>query len=49
MFLLFVNNLPEAIEALALVFVNDVKMVVRRVQKTFLRRSVITTWGWSEK
>ncbi len=47
--LLFMNDLPDALEALALVFVDDVKMVVRRVQKTFLRRSLITTWGWSEK
>ncbi len=40
--LLFVNELTDALEALALVLTDDVKMVS-------MHCSIIAAWGWSKK
>ncbi len=49
LFLLFVNDLPNALEALSLLFVDDVKSVTHRTQNINLERSLITVWSWSKK
>ncbi len=49
MFRLFVNDFPNALEALKLLFVGDVKMVTPRTQNMNLHSSLIAAWGWSQK
>ncbi len=44
---LFVNDLPEVLEALTLLFADDVKMVTRRSQSMNLHRSLTAAWDWS--
>ncbi len=49
LFLLFVNDLPDALETLTLLFADDVKMVTRRSQSMNLRNSLTAAWVWSKK
>ncbi len=49
MFLLFVNDLPDAIEALTLLFVDIVKMVTPRTQNMNLHNCRIAAWDWSQE
>ncbi len=44
LFLLFVNNLPGALEALAMLFSDDVKKVTRRTQKV-IRMELVAEMG----
>ncbi len=46
---LFANDLPEVLEALTLLFADDVKMVTRRSQSMNLHRSLTAAWDWSKK
>ncbi len=48
-FRLFVNDPPDALEALTLLFVDDVKMVTRRTPNINLHSSLIAAWDWSKK
>ncbi len=45
----FVYNLPGALEALKLLFVDDVKMVTQWTQNMRLRSSLIAAWDVSKK
>ncbi len=47
LFLLFVNDLPNVLEALALLFADDVKTVTRRTQNMNLHNSLIAAWDLS--
>ncbi len=47
--LLFVNDLPDALEALTLLFTHDVKMVTLRTQNLNLHSSLIAVWDWSHR
>ncbi len=47
--LLFVNDLPDALKALMLLFVDDVKIVTRRTQNMHLPKSLTAAWDWSKK
>ncbi len=47
LFLLFVNDLPNVLEALALLFPDDVKKVTRRTQNMNLHNSLIAAWDLS--
>ncbi len=49
LFLLFVHDLPDVLETLTLLFVNDVKMVTRRSQRMNFHSSLTTVWDWSKK
>ncbi len=49
LFLLFVNNLPDVLETLTLLFADDAKMVTRRSQSMNLRSSLTAAWDWSKK
>ncbi len=49
LFLLFMNDLPDVLEALPLLFSDDVKMVTRRSQSMDLHSSLTATWDWSKK
>ncbi len=49
LYFLFVNDLSDSLEALTLLFVNDVKMETLQAQKSSLPRSLITAWDWSER
>ncbi len=49
LFLPFVNDLPEALKALTLVFAGDVKMVTPRTQNMHLHGFLIAEWDWSQK
>ncbi len=44
LFLLFVNDLPDVIEALTLLFADDVKMVTRRSHSMNLHSSLTAAW-----
>ncbi len=46
LFLLFVNDLPDVLEALTLLFVDD---VTRRTQNMYLHSSLTAAWDWSKK
>ncbi len=48
-FLLFVSNLPDALEVLTLLFADDVKMVTRRTQNINLHVSLTAAWDWAKK
>ncbi len=48
-FLLFVNDPPDALEALSLLFTHDVKMVTLRIQNMNLYSRLVTAWDWSQK
>ncbi len=49
LFLLIVNDLQHAVEALVLIFVGDVKMVNRRPKYISIQSFLIlTTWDWSQ-
>ncbi len=45
LFLMFVNDLPDALGALTLLFADDVKVVTRRPQNISLHNSHIIKWG----
>ncbi len=47
--LLFVNDLPDVLETLTLLFADDVKMVTRRSQSMSLYSSLIAAWDQSKK
>ncbi len=49
LFLLFVNDLPDALEILTLLFADDVKMVTRRSQSMNLRSSLTAAWDWTDQ
>ncbi len=49
LFLLFVNDLPDALETMTLLFADNVKMVTRRSQSMNLYSSLTATWDWSKK
>ncbi len=49
MLLLFVNDPSNVLEALAPVFADDVRLVVRRVQNMNLHSSLTAAWDWSKK
>ncbi len=46
---LFVNDLPDALEALTLLFVDGVKMVNRRAQDMNLHSYLIAARDWSKR
>ncbi len=48
-FLLFGNNLPDAFEALTLLFADDLRMVTLRTQNINLHSPLIAEWDWSQK
>ncbi len=45
-FRLFVDDLPGALEAQALLFAHDVKMATPRTQKMNLHSPLIAAWDW---
>ncbi len=47
--LLFVNDLPDVLETMTLLFADDVKMVTRRSQSMNLHSSLTAAWDWSKK
>ncbi len=47
--LFFVNYLSDVLEALELLFADDVKLVTRRTQNLNLHRSLTATWDWLKK
>ncbi len=49
LFLLFVNGLPDVLEALTLHMEDDVKLVTRRTQNMGLHSSPTATWEWLKK
>ncbi len=49
LFLLFVNDLPYALQDLTLLFADDAKMVIRRTQNMNMHSSLIATWDRSQK
>ncbi len=48
LFLFFVNDLPDVLETLALLFADEVKMVTRWSQRMNLHRSLTAAWDWSK-
>ncbi len=48
-FFSFATDLPDALESLALLFVDGIKMVNQNAQKISLQRSHVTAWDWPEK
>ncbi len=44
LFLLFVNDLPDVLETMTLLFADDVKMVTRRSQSMSLHSSLAAAW-----
>ncbi len=48
LFLLLVNDLTDALEALTLLFADDAKMVNPRTQNTNLHNALIAAWDWSK-
>ncbi len=49
LFLLFLNDLLDGLEALTLLFADDVTMVAQRIQNMNLHSSLTAAWGWSER
>ncbi len=49
LFLLFVDNLPDVLGTVTLLFADDVKMVTRRLQSMNLRSSLTAAWTWTKK
>ncbi len=49
LFLLFVNDLPDVLETLTLLFADYVNMVTRRSQSMNLHSSLTAAWDWSKK
>ncbi len=47
--LLFMNDLPDILEALTLLFADDVKMVTPQTQNINPHSSLIAAWDWSQK
>ncbi len=47
--LLFLNDLPDVLEALTLLFVDDVQMVTRRTQNMNLHSFLTAECDWSKK
>ncbi len=47
LFLLFVNDLPDALETMTLLFANDFKMVTSRTLDMNLLNNFIAVWDWS--
>ncbi len=43
------NDLPDVLETLTLLFADDVKMVTRWSQSMNLRSSLTAAWDWSKK
>ncbi len=46
LFLLFVNGLPDVLEALTLLFADDVKLLTRRTQNMNLHSSLTAAWDY---
>ncbi len=46
LFLFFVNDLPDVLETLTLLFADDVKMVTRRSQSMNFHSSLTAAWDW---
>ncbi len=44
LFLLFMNDIPDILESLTLLFEDDVKMVTRKTQNTNLHISLTAAW-----
>ncbi len=49
LFLLFVNDLPDALETMTLLFADDFKMVTQRSQSVNLHSSLAAAWDWPKK
>ncbi len=49
LFLLFVNDFPDVLEAMILLFADDVKMATWRSQSMNLHSSLTAAWDWSKK
>ncbi len=49
LFFLFVNDLPDVLETMTLLFADDVKMVTRRSPSMNLHSSFTAAWDWSKK
>ncbi len=49
LFLLFMNDFLDVLEALSLLFADDVKMVTGRTQNMNLHISLTDAWDWSKK
>ncbi len=49
LFLLFVNDLPDVLVTLTLLFADDVKMLTRRSQSMNLHSSLTGAWDWLKK
>ncbi len=47
--LLFVNDLPDVLKPLTLLFADDAKMVTQGTQKINLYSSLTAAWDWSKK
>ncbi len=47
--LLFVNDLLDVLEAMTLLFADDVKLVAQRTQNLNLHGSRTAAWDWSKK
>ncbi len=45
LFLIFLNDLPDALKSLTLLFADDVKMVTQRTWNMNLRTFLTATWG----
>ncbi len=48
-FLLFVNELPDGLEAQTLLFADDAKMITPLTHNMNLHSSLFATWDWSQK
>ncbi len=49
MFRLFVNDVPDVLGTLTLLFADDAKMVTRRSQSMNIHSSLTVAWDWSKK
>ncbi len=49
LFLLFMNDLADVLDALTLLFTDDVKMVTRRTPTMSRHSSFTSAWDWSKK
>ncbi len=46
LYVLLMNDLPDALETLALVFVDDVKMTTQYVQSTKIPIPIVVAWSY---
>ncbi len=49
LYLLFANSLKDALEALTLLFADDVQLITPRKQNMHIHRPRIVAWDWSQK